>query len=84
MSYFATGDVPEGPTGLTEAERKLAKADPDVLDFEFRKRNLQLRQAEVKAARSSAFWESLQALTIVALPIAAFFGIEKFLGLKRR
>lgn len=59
---------------LTPSELELARKEPAVFDFELRKRGLDLE-------RHNAFWDALQAVVIVAVPIAAFFGIK---GLKGR
>lgn len=83
MAYVYQSLGAEEIPGLTEKERELAKSDPALLDFEFRKRDLSIRREELKAAKSSAFWDGLQALVVVALPIAAWLGVEKALGLSR-
>lgn len=79
MSYVGVGDLP----ALTEAERKMAHDDPELFAFELQKRELALRAKEVEAAKSSAFWEGLQAFMMVAIPVAAYLGLEKFLGLSK-
>lgn len=68
--------------GLTESERAEARSDPELFAFELQKRELELRAQEVKSAKSSTFWEGLQAFMLVGIPIIGYIGVRDFLGLK--
>jgi len=60
---------------LSIEERREARADAEL---ELQRQRVQIERDAVKAQRSAAFWEGVQAVAIVAIPVAAFFGIDRW------
>jgi hypothetical protein len=76
MSYIKTHNA----LGLTRAQQTTLVESVTVEELEAlpvqERLGLVLRRQEVKAAESSARWSALSTFVVVAVPIAAFFGIS--------
>jgi hypothetical protein len=70
-------------TGLGSLSDEQTRALLDISPEELRKLNLDrrvelaLQHAELETAKREAFWNAVQAFAAGALPILAFFGIQR-------
>lgn len=72
MSYVATGGLSAAQSAaLLDVEPQRLRTD---LSLEQRL-DIALRQEELRARESEAFWNAVQAFATAALPIAAFLGV---------
>lgn len=66
-------------TALTDVTPALIRQMPvDV------RMDLAFRLAELKAQKTDAFWNAVQAFAVGVLPILAFFGVTEFVLRKRK
>jgi hypothetical protein len=77
--YGAVGEVTEGDSALIERRETRADAELDLL-----RERLVIEKAQVKATERAAFFEGLQTLVIVAIPIAVFFGFDRWFKSERK
>ncbi len=73
MSYVATGSLDkEQEKALYVEPSELAKLDSQT------RVDLLLRQDDIEARRTEAFWNAVSSAVAIALPVMAFFGIERW------
>ena len=69
MAYFPTGITDEQEIAFREREISLRER----IDEE----RLKLERERLKAQQRSVFWDAVQALATISLPLLAFVGIRK-------
>lgn len=75
--------LPKKLKGLTQEQHEaLLSTSPDEISklSPETRLSLALQHADIIAQQRAAFWDSLAAAATVALPLLAFFGIEKWRG----
>lgn len=73
-NHYGVG-ADEADSELALVERRETRADAEL---ELQRQRVGIERESLKAARQAAFWEGLQTVAIVAIPIAAFFGFDRW------
>jgi hypothetical protein len=74
MSYYRSVGQEDAAPDLVER-----RETRDDARLELERQSVTLDVRRVKAQEKAAFWEALQALALVGIPIAGFFGLRKFI-----
>jgi hypothetical protein len=77
--YLPTGQEPEGPVDLVE--RRELREDERL---ELERERLEVDRRRAKAQERAAFWEALQAIATIGIPLAAFFGLKEYFAQERK
>jgi hypothetical protein len=59
------------PVGLTEEDER-------TIMVELRRQEVGLEERRLEAERKRGFWEALQAIALIGIPIATFFGLQRY------
>ena len=55
-----------------------------MAEEEYRQRMVEIHTAELKHRKHEAFWSGVIALATVAVPLATFFGVQRWLAASKR